>query len=75
MDGSTIRNEGKLDIFAGEAWSFVDVDDFDADGKDDILVRRTDNGNWRVYLMNGINVKDASGLPMYKNRVWQPVVD
>jgi hypothetical protein len=53
----------------------VDVDDFDADGKDDILVRRTDNGRWRVYLMNGVNVKDASGLPMYRNSVWQPVVD
>jgi hypothetical protein len=74
MDGRTVLKEGKPDVPSAAAWSFVEVDDFDFDDRDDILVRK-DNGNWRVYLISGLQVKDESKLQMKSDTTWQPIVD
>jgi Ca2+-binding RTX toxin-like protein len=59
MDGSTVasegfvRNSGNLIKNIGLNWVIKGVDDFDGDGKSDILLRNTLTGEASIYLMNG----------------------
>ena len=46
-------------------------DDFDGDGKEDIVWRNTASGNNQLYLMDGISIANNSTLPQITDTNWK----
>src|SRR5438445_13551547 len=56
MMATTIHGEGSVRTEHGQNSKIVDVDDFNGDGKADILWRYSSTGENYVYLMNGTTI-------------------
>ena len=71
MNGSTITAEHKLDLNNDPDWIAVGRNDYDGDGKADILTRNLATGEWHIALMNGDSIKSEGQPSMTANLDWQ----
>ena len=52
LDGMTITSQGFADLTRNSDWANVATEDFNNDGKADVLVRNSVDGRWLLYLMD-----------------------
>jgi len=73
MDGKEILSgEGEANLMIEPGWQVVGVDDFNGDGKADLLVRNARTHQWYYYPMDGKAILPGEGtvnLPLDSN--WQ----
>jgi hypothetical protein len=68
---STLPESGPVQPVADTNWAVVGTDDFDGDGRCDILWRHRDTGENLMWLMDGTTILPGSGpLPQLANRRW-----
>ena len=72
MDGINIIGSGAPGFTRNTAFTIVRIDDYNQDGKADVLMRR-DDGRWVVYLMDGVTILGQGPPDMTRNVLWQPV--
>jgi hypothetical protein len=70
-DGVTILETALVDLPENAVWVFQSAADFNADGRLDVLVRRTDTGLWRLYLMDGTTILNTELIGLASNANWQ----
>jgi len=70
-DGVTILETALVGLPENAVWVFQSAADFNGDGRLDVLVRRTDNGLWRIYLMDGTMVLDTDLIGFASDANWQ----
>ena len=71
MDGSktSIGATGKLRLERDLNWQLAGIEDFDGDGKDDILLRHT-NGTWMGYLMDASTIRESGQVALTSEVAW-----
>ncbi|MEM9304600.1 MAG: ExeM/NucH family extracellular endonuclease [Pseudomonadota bacterium] len=52
-------------------WALQWLDDFDGDGNTDVLVRRSDDGRWTLYRLDGDTILERGRLQLTPQEVWQ----
>ncbi|MEM9315871.1 MAG: VCBS repeat-containing protein [Pseudomonadota bacterium] len=53
-------------------WAFQGVGDFDGNGRDDVLMRRTENGRWLIYNFDELGEKASQRrVSLTPNLTWQ----
>ena len=62
---------GKPAITKNTAWQIAAADDFDGDGRTDVLIRNRDDGRWSMSLMNGRRVRAGGLVDLARNRQLQ----
>ena len=66
-----LPGRGGVSLTKNRAWTVAGIGDFNGDGRDDVLMRRSDNGRWFYYPMNGRQVlSERGGVPLTNNRAW-----
>ena len=72
MDGrNVLPGHGTVPLTRDLAWRVAGIGDFDGDGRDDVLLRKTD-GRWYFYPMDGRNVPAGRGtVRMTRTLAWQ----
>ena len=66
-----LSGRGGVSLTRNRAWTVAGIGDFNGDGRDDVLMRRSDNGRWYYYPMNGRRVLSGrGGVPLTDNRAW-----
>lgn len=66
-----LSGRGGVSLTRNRAWTVAGIGDFNGDGRDDLLMRRSDNGRWYYYPMNGRRVLSGlGGVPLTDNRAW-----
>lgn len=73
MRGSEILSAANLDLPQDSAWQVVGQEDYDGDGKADLLTRNELSGEWHVSLLDGDVIKSQGSLNISKNLDWQAV--
>ena len=73
MRGSEILSATNLDLPQDSAWQVVGQEDYDGDGKADLLTRNELTGEWQVSLLNGNIIKSQGRLNISTNLDWQAV--
>ncbi|MBE9548768.1 MAG: VCBS repeat-containing protein [Proteobacteria bacterium] len=63
-------NSGPTWLFPSLDWELMGVGDFNANGRDDIIIRNRLTGGWRIFIMNGRNF--TSGITLITQDLdWQ----
>jgi hypothetical protein len=62
MNGGAIASAVAVNAMTDLTWTLAGTDDFDGDGKADILWRNTTSGQNTVWLMNGAAVRSSSSI-------------
>ena len=72
MDGRRVLSgSGRARLTRDRAWRIAGIADLDRDGKDDVLLRKTD-GRWYFYPMDGRTVLPGRGtVRMTRDLAWQ----
>ena len=72
MDGRSVSaGGGEANLTPNLAWAVAGIGDFDGDGRDDVLLRRSDTGRWHYYPMNGRRTMAGRGsVPLTTNLAW-----
>jgi hypothetical protein len=73
MNGATVAYSAFLPTIADTNWEIQGVDDFNGDGKADVLWRNKATGQNVVWLMNGATVSLAAFLPTIADTDWNIV--
>ena len=69
-----MAGRGGVPLASDLAWAVAGVGDFDGDGRDDVLLRRSDTGRWHYYPMNGRQALAGRGsVPLTSNLAWSVV--
>ncbi len=72
MDGVTIQTSSNTPgTLTG--WSIQDIGDYDGDGKSDILWHNPSSGDFAVWLMSGVTLKDKDIASRYSKGNWKSV--
>jgi len=61
---------GLVNIALQSQWQFAAEGDFNADGKADLLLRNTNNGQWYIYLLNNTAVLSGAVPNVLINPLW-----
>jgi FG-GAP-like repeat len=61
MDGKTVTSESTIRRVSND-WEIKGVDDFNGDGKSDILWRNSATGQAYIYQMDGLNISEESSI-------------
>jgi len=70
-DGLTVLETALVGLAENAVWEFQSAADFNGDGTLDVLLRRTDNGFWRLYFMNGTTVLLTDLIGLATNANWK----
>jgi len=62
--GKQVTSNGFVNLTRNANWQIVSTDDFDGDGKADLLVRNRVDGRWLMYLLDTQRVKGQGILAM-----------
>jgi len=62
--GPTVTSSGFVDLTRNADWQVAASDDFDGDGKADLLLRNTADGRWLLYLLDSQTVMSQGILAM-----------
>ena len=66
-----LSGRGGVSLTSNRAWTVAGIGDFNGDRRDDVLMRRSDNGRWYYYPLNGRRVlAGRGGVPLTNNRAW-----
>jgi hypothetical protein len=59
-------------MYANNDYVFQDIGDYDGDGTDDVLTRRTSNGSWIAFLMDGAaNQGTPTQVSLFTGATWE----
>ncbi len=61
---------GLLNVAVQSMWQFASDADFNGDGKDDIVLRSVDTGQWYGYLLDGRTLLGNGVVAMAMNPIW-----
>ncbi len=67
LDGKKITSEGEVDLTPDADFEVISTDDFDGDGKADLLLRNAVDGRWLLYLLDSQTVKSEIFLDLSAN--------
>jgi len=68
MNNATAQSSGAPSTnFITSTWIFQGIDDYNGDGKSDILLRNSSTGQWWLYLMNGYTVQSNNSVSITTN--------
>ena len=72
MNGRRVLSgAGSVALTNNLAWAVAGIGDFNGDGRDDVLLRRTDNGRWYYYPLNGRRLLSGrGGASLTSNLAW-----
>ena len=72
MNGRRVLSgAGSVALTSNLAWAVAGIGDFNGDGRDDVLLRRTDNGRWYYYPLNGRRLLSGrGGASLTSNLAW-----
>jgi hypothetical protein len=74
MSGNDRQSGGVVNIslYTNADWQFAGTYDADADGDDDVLLRRTSDGVWRLFIVED-NAVSSSSVPsvIFSNQAWE----
>ena len=62
--GKQVTSSGPVDLTRNYAWQTIAADDFDGDGKADLLMRNFADGRWLLYLLDKQTIKAQGILAM-----------
>ena len=66
-----LSGAGSVALTNNLAWAVAGIGDFNGDGRDDVLLRRTDNGRWYYYPLNGRRLLSGrGGASLTSNLAW-----
>ena len=66
-----LSGRGGASLTSNQAWAVAGIGDFNGDGRDDVLMRRTDNGRWTYYPMSGRRpLSGRGGVSLTSNLAW-----
>ncbi|MEM9302172.1 MAG: SdrD B-like domain-containing protein, partial [Pseudomonadota bacterium] len=66
-----VSDFGRIRMTPREAWTLQQLDDFDRDGSTDALLRRSDNGRWFLYRLDGRTILESGGVRLTTDLVWE----
>ncbi|MBF0593185.1 MAG: VCBS repeat-containing protein [Nitrospirae bacterium] len=69
-DGS-IQSSGSPATVADLNWKIKDINDYNGDGKSDILWQNTQTGLIYIWFMDGVNIKSAKQVALVPDSDWQ----
>jgi hypothetical protein len=71
MNGLSVLDDSVISLRDDpDRWDFVTTADFNADGRADVLLRNSENGNWWIYLMDGNSILRSSKVDLPIFDVW-----
>jgi hypothetical protein len=73
MRGNEILSAASVNLQTSAAWQIVGRQDYNGDGKADLLSRNELTGEWQVDLLDGDKVANSASLNMSRNLDWQVV--
>ncbi|KJU86680.1 hypothetical protein MBAV_001125, partial [Candidatus Magnetobacterium bavaricum] len=69
-DGS-IQSSGSPATVADLNWKIKDVNDYNGDGKSDVLWQNTQTGLIYIWFMDGVNIKGSKQVGLVPDADWQ----
>jgi len=73
MDGNLPTAEGFVPLKAQAAWKPVGTEDYDGDGRADMLLRNCRSGDWFLYTLAGRVVTSKGPVALKSELDWQRV--
>lgn len=71
MQGEQVISRTQIAIEADINWQAVGREDYDGDGRADLLMRNSETGHWHVYLLNGNTIKSDGPLNLSRSLAWE----
>jgi len=71
MQGDQVIDSAEISIGADMSWQAVGREDYDGDGRADLLMRHSVTGEWHVYLLDGNTIKSDGLLNMSRSLAWE----
>ena len=66
-----LSGRGSASLTSNRAWAVAGIGDFNGDGRDDVLMRRMDNGRWTYYPLSGRRaLSGRGGVSLTSNLAW-----
>jgi len=71
MQGEQVLSRTEIEAEGDISWQAVGREDYDGDGRADLLMRHIETGQWHVYLLDGNTIKSDGMLNMSRSLNWQ----
>ena len=70
QDGAIIGSVTLATLWHNSLWNYAGTGDFDGDGDADILLRNTNTGEWRLFIVQNGNITGSHGFNAWQNLNW-----